>query len=94
MPVASLFLLFTWEKVTFPLNAASINLMATGCVLNRYPSRAIIISGLVSCKVTSGDCRMCLDRIVWPTREPAANQGVRFGLRKHSSPAEVDEAVG
>ena len=102
MPVASLFLLCTWEKVTFPLNAASINLMATGCVLNRYPSRAIIalwphwhaISGLVSCKVTSGDCRMCLDRIVWPTREPAANQGVRFGLRKHSSPAEVDEAVG
>ena len=58
MPVASLFLLCTWEKVTFPLNAASINLMATGCVLNRYPSRAIIelwphwhaISGLVSCK--------------------------------------------
>ena len=27
-------------------------------------------------------------------REPAANQGARFGLRKYSSPAEVDEAVG
>jgi len=77
-------------------------LMATGRVLNRYPSRAILalwphwhgISGLVSWKVTSGDCRMRLYHIVWPTRELAANQGARFGLRKYSSPAEVDEAVG
>jgi hypothetical protein len=50
-------------------------------------------SGLVSWKVTSGDCRMRLDQIVWPTREPAANQGARFGLRKYSSPAEVDGCV-
>ena len=76
MPVASLFLSCTWEKVAFPLNAPGSILMATGCVLSLYPSRAILalwphwhsISGLVSWKVTSGDCRMRLDHIVWPTR--------------------------
>ena len=42
MPVASLFLSRTWEKVAFPLNAPGSILMATGCVLSLYPSRAIL----------------------------------------------------
>jgi|SRR5271157_1267370 len=103
MPVASLFLSCHLGKSYLPPDCAWIILMVPGCVLGRYPSRAIPalwphwhgIGGLVSLE---GDVRRLSDAArpycLANPRETAANQGARFNLRKSCSPAEVDVAVG